>query len=131
MLGECMKKNIAQFFTKFSNCKQVKAKHQRPGGLLQQIKVPTWKWEDNNMDFVVGLPQSQKNYDSIWVVMDWLTMYAHFIPAKYIYSAEDYARIFTNEIVCHHGIPLSIISDRGAQYTSRFWRSFKKWLVLR
>ena len=60
--------------------------------------------------------------------MDRLTKSVHFIPIKSTYSAEDYARIFIDEIVCHHGIPLSIIPDRGAQFTSRFRRSFQKGL---
>ena len=78
------------------------------------------------MDFVLGLPRTQRQYDSIWVVMDRLTKSAHFIPVKSTYSVEDYGRIFIDEIVCLHGIPLSIISDRGAQFTSRFWISFQK-----
>ena len=69
------------------------------------------------MDFVLGLPRTQKSYDSIWVVVDQLTKSARFIPFKYMYSAEDYATIFIDEILCHHGIPLSIILDRGAQFT--------------
>ena len=70
--------------------------------------------------FVVGLPRTQRSYDSIWVVVDNLTKSAVFIPVKAIYSVEDYAMIFIDAIVCHHGIPLSIISDWGAQFTSRF-----------
>ena len=70
------------------------------------------------MDFVVGFPRTQKKYDSIWVVVDRLTKSSHFIPVKSIHSAGEYARIFIDEIACHHGIPLSIISDRGAQFTS-------------
>ena len=77
------------------------------------------------MDFVVGLPQTQKQYDSIWVIVDRLTKSVHFIPVKSTHSIEDYAMIFIDEIVCRHGIPLSIISDLGAQFISRFWRSFQ------
>ena len=58
--------------------------------------------------------------------MDKLRKSARFIPVKFTYSAEDYARIFIDEILSHHGIPLSIISDRGAQFTFRFWWLFKK-----
>ena len=57
--------------------------------------------------------------------MDRFTKSAHFIPVMYTYLAKYYARIFIDEIVCRHGIPLSIISDRGSQFTSRFWRSFQ------
>ena len=66
------------------------------------------KWEDINMDFVVGFHRTQKQYDSIWVVVDRLTKSVYFILVKSTYSAEDYARIFIDEIVCCHGIPLSI-----------------------
>ena len=62
------------------------------------------------------------------MVVDKLTKSSHFIPVKSTYSVEDYARIFIDEIVCRHGISLSIISDRGTQFTSRFWRSFHEGL---
>ena len=83
------------------------------------------KWEYINTDFLVGLPQTQKHHDSIWVVVDRLTKSIHFIHFKSSYSAEDYERIFIDDIVYRHGITLSIISYRRAQFTSRFWKSFK------
>ena len=67
----------------------VKIEYQKSGGLLQEIQVPTWKWEDINMDFLVSLPRTKKQYDSIWVVVDRLTKFSHFIPIKSTYSAED------------------------------------------
>ena len=123
-----MKKDIAEFVAKCPNCQQVKVEHQKSSGLLQEIQVPIWKWEDINMDFVVGLPRTQKQYDSIWVIVDRLTKSAHFIPVKSTYSLEDYASIFIDEIVCCHGIPLSTMSVRCAQSTSRFQRTFQKGL---
>ena len=78
------------------------------------------------MDFVEGLTRTQKSYNSIWVVVDRLTKYARFIRIKSTYSADDYARLFLDEIVCIHGIPLSIILDRVTQFTSIFLRSFHK-----
>ena len=65
------------------------------------------------MDFVKDLPQIQSSYESIWVIEERLTKSAHFIPIKFIYLAEDYTRIFIDDIVCCNGIPLSIISDQG------------------
>ena len=79
-----------------------------------------------NMDFVVGLPRTPKQNDSIWVIVDKLTKSTYFIHVKSTYTAEYYARIYINDIVSLHGIPLSIISDRGAQFTSRFWKVFQK-----
>ena len=65
--------NIAEFVSKCPNCQQVKAEHPKSGGLLQEIQIPTWKWEDINMDFVLVLPQTQRSYDRIWVLVDGLT----------------------------------------------------------
>ena len=66
------------------------------------------------MDFVVGIPGTRRQHDSIWVMVDRLTMSSHFIPLKSLYRVEDYARLYIDEIVSLHGMPLSIISDRGA-----------------
>ena len=125
---DSMKKDIAEFVAQCPNCQQVKIEHQKPGGLLQEIEIPTWKWEMINMDFITGLPRTQRKYDSIWVIVDRLTKSAHFLPVRTTYSAEDYARLYVREIVRLHGVPTSIISDRGAQFTANFWRSFQKGL---
>ncbi|XP_019238505.1 PREDICTED: uncharacterized protein LOC109218581 [Nicotiana attenuata] len=126
-----MKKNIADFVAKCPNCQQVKVEHQRPGGLTQNIEIPIWKWEMINMDFITGLPRSFRKHDSIWVIVDRLTKSAHFLPVKTTDSAEDYAKLYIKEIVRLHGTPLSIISDRGAQFTANFWKSFQKGLGTR
>ncbi|WMV58222.1 hypothetical protein MTR67_051607 [Solanum verrucosum] len=77
------------------------------------------------MDFVVGLPRTSRGRDSIWVIVDRLTNSAHFIPVNTSYSAERLARIFIRQVVRIHGVPVSIISDRGHQFTSSFWRPFQ------
>ena len=77
------------------------------------------KWEDINMEFVVFLPRNKKPYDSIWVVVDRLTKSTRFIRFKSAYSAKDYVMIIIDEIVCCHGILLSIISNRCEEFTSR------------
>ena len=74
------------------------------------------------MDFVVGLPKTLGKFDSIWVIVDRLTKSVHFIPVKVTYNAEKLARIYISKIVRLHGVPLSIISDRGTKFTSKFWR---------
>ena len=89
------------------------------------MEGPTWKWEEINMDFVIGLPQTQRQNDSMRVIVDRLTKFVHFIPIKLNYSAKDYARIYIDDIVSLHG-SLSIILDRGAQFTSPFGGLFQK-----
>ncbi|KAH0660902.1 hypothetical protein KY289_029650 [Solanum tuberosum] len=110
---------------------QVKAEHLRPGGAFQRLPIPEWKWERITMDFVVGLPRTSRGVDSIWVIVDRLTKSAHFLPVHTTFSAERLARIYIREVVRLHGVPVSIISDRGSQFTSSFWRAFQEELGTR
>lgn len=123
-----MKKDIVEFVAKCLNCQQVKCEHQRPGGLSQRIRIPEWKWERITMDFVVGLPKTPGGFDSIWVIVDRLTKSAHFLPVKMSYNAEKLAELYLCEVFRLHGAPLSIISDRGTQFTSHFWRAIQRGL---
>ena len=118
-----MKRDIVDFVAQCPNCQQVKYEHQRPGGTLQKMPIPEWKWERISMYFVVGLPKTIDKYDSIWVIVDRLTKSAHFIPVKVTYNIEKLAKIYISEIVRLHGVPLSIISDRGTQFTCIFWKT--------
>ena len=112
------------FLNNFPNCQQVKVEHQKPGGMTQEIHIPTWKWDVINMDFITGLPRTRIQHDSIWVIVEMMTMSSRFLAVKTTDSAEDYAKLFINEIVRLYGVPLSIISDRGPHFTSHFRRSF-------
>ncbi|MCF6774925.1 hypothetical protein L3H44_11075, partial [Corynebacterium sp. MC-12] len=64
-----MKKDLAEFVAQCPNCQQVKVEHQKPGGYMQCIEIPIWKWDMINMDFVTGLPRSFQKFDSIWVIV--------------------------------------------------------------
>jgi hypothetical protein len=81
-----MKRDVAEYVALCDTCQRVKAKHQRPTGLLQSLQVPEWKWKEIAINFIVGLPKTQSGYDSIWVIVDRLTKVAHFIPIKTAYS---------------------------------------------
>ncbi|WVZ89032.1 hypothetical protein U9M48_035491 [Paspalum notatum var. saurae] len=107
-----MKRAMAECVAICDTCQRVKAEHQRPADLLQPLKVPEWKWEEITMDFIVGLPRTQKCYNSIWVVVDRLTKVAHFIPVNTTYSGAKLAELYIPRIVCLHGVPKRIISDR-------------------
>ncbi|XP_073131819.1 uncharacterized protein [Henckelia pumila] len=65
-----MKRDVVKFVNECLTCQQVKIKHQRSAGLLKPLSIPTWKWEDVTMDFVVGLPVSTRRMNSIWVIVD-------------------------------------------------------------
>jgi hypothetical protein len=94
--------------------------------LLQPLKIPEWKWEEIGMDFIVGLPRTHAGYDSIWVIVDRLTRVAHFIPVKTTYSGARLAELYMSRIMCLHGVPKKIVSDRGSQFTSKFWEKLHK-----
>ncbi|GKC79696.1 putative reverse transcriptase domain-containing protein [Tanacetum coccineum] len=105
--------------------------HQKPSGFLQQPEIPEWKWEKITMDFVTKLPKSSSGHDTIWVVVDRLTKSAHFLPIREDYKTEKLAKIYTNEIVARHGVPVSIISDRDGRFTSHLWQAFQEALGTR
>ena len=115
-----MKRNIADFVSKCPNCQQVKVEHHKLEGMTQEIHIPTWKWDFINMDFIKGLPRTRRQHDSIWVIVDRMTKSSRFLAVKTTDSAEDYAKLYINEIVRLHGVILSIITDRGPQFTSYF-----------
>ena len=73
------------------------------------------------MDFIVGLPPTQKGFDLIWVIVDRLTKSAHFIPVSTRYRPHEYAALYITHIVRLHGVPRTIILDRGPQFIARFW----------
>ena len=104
-----MKREIAEHVAMCDSCRRIKAEHQRPAGLLQPLQIPQWKWDEIDMD-------------SIWVVVDRLTKSAHFIPIKTNYSSAVLAELYMSRIVCLHGVPKKIVSDRGTQFTSHFWQ---------
>nr|GFA64304.1 reverse transcriptase domain-containing protein [Tanacetum cinerariifolium] len=106
-------------------CAKVKAKHQRPSGLLVQPKIPEWKWDNVTMDFVTKLPKSSQGYDTIWVIVDRLTKSAIFTPIRENDYMDKLARIYLKEVVTRHGIPISIISDRDPRFATNFWRSLQ------
>ncbi|GJW19459.1 putative reverse transcriptase domain-containing protein [Tanacetum coccineum] len=96
-----------------------------------QPEIPVWKWEGIAMDFVTKLPRTSSGHDTIWVIVDRLTKSAHFLPMREDYKMERLARLYLNEIVARHGVPISIISDRDSRFTSRFWQSLQEALGTR
>jgi len=121
-----MKKQIADFVASCPVCQQVKVEHQKPAGPLQPLLIPQWKWEDIIMDFVSMLPRGKKGNDAIWVIVDRLTKSALFLPMKMTDPVDKLARLYVNEVVRLHGVPLSIVSDRDPRFTSRLWPSIQR-----
>jgi hypothetical protein len=99
-----IKKEIAAYVARCDTCCRVKAIHMKPAGLLQPLSVPSWKWDDIS------------------------TKTAHFLPVKADYRPPQYAEKYIAKIVRLHGIPKTIVSDRGSQFTAHFWEHLHKGL---
>ncbi|GJR93993.1 putative reverse transcriptase domain-containing protein [Tanacetum coccineum] len=78
------------------------------------------------MDFVMKLPRTSSSHDAIWVIVDRLTKFTHFLPMREDYKMDRLARLYLNEIIARHGVPISIISDRDSRFTLRFWQSMQE-----
>ncbi|KAL4039222.1 hypothetical protein IC575_002871 [Cucumis melo] len=126
-----MKREVAEFVSRCLVCQQVKAPRQKPAGLLQPLSIPEWKWENVSMDFITGLSRTLRGFTVIWVVVDRLTKSAHFVPGKSTYTASKWAQLYMSEIVRLHGVPVSIVSDRDARFTSKFWKGLQTAMVTR
>jgi hypothetical protein len=116
-----MKHEVSRYISECDTCRKVKADYMKPGGLLQLLSIPEWKWDDISMDFNVGLPMMARKFDSIWVILDQLSKSAHFIPVNTNFKVQRYAEIYKARVLCLHGVPKMIISDRGSEFVARFW----------
>ena len=109
-----MKKDIVEFVAKYP------VEHQRPGGLAQKIELLGWKCEIINMDFITGLSRSHRQHDSISVIVYRMAMSTNYLSINTTYYAKDFSMLYIQEVVRIHGVPISIISHRSAQFTAAF-----------
>jgi hypothetical protein len=123
-----MKVDIARYVAECDTCHLMKESHLKSAGVLQPLSIPMWKWDDISMDFIVGLPLTARKKDSIWVIMDRLTKTAHFIVVHTTYLVQQYAELYMDQVVRLHGIPKTIISDRGTQFVACFWEQLHECL---
>ncbi|GKF82896.1 putative reverse transcriptase domain-containing protein [Tanacetum coccineum] len=96
-------------------------------GMKKDIAV----YEGIDMDFMTKLPRTSSGHDTIWVIVDRLTKSAHFLPMREDYKMERLSRLYLNEIVARHGVPISIILDHDSRFTLRFWQSMQEALGTR
>jgi hypothetical protein len=115
-----MKHETARYVSECDTYRKVKADYMKPGGLLQLLSIPEWKWDDISMDFIVGLTLTAHKFDSIWVIVDRLSKSAHFIPVHTRYDVQRYVEIYISHMLCLHGVPKMVISDRGSQFVANF-----------
>jgi hypothetical protein len=107
-----MKREAARYVADCDNCRKVMDDHMKPGELLQPLSIPEWMWDDISIEFIAGLPLTSHKFDSIWVMIDRLSKYAHFIPLHTHYDARWYVNIYIAHVLCLHGVPKMIKSNR-------------------
>ena len=106
-------------------CQMNKTNSLSTEGLLQPLPIPQNILEDITMDFIEALPRSD-GFDTTSVIVDRLSKYSHFVPLQHPFNAKGLARLFVKEIIRLHGIPKSIISDRGKNFMGTFWQEIHK-----
>ena len=116
-------------------CLASKTVKHKPHGNLQQLPVQIHYWKDLSIDFVTGLPQfadwRNNGYDSILVIVNWLTKMVHYELLQTIITAPTLAKVIFDIVVRHHNLPNSIVSDRGSIFTSKFWSSLYYFLSIK
>jgi hypothetical protein len=122
--------NLKDYVTTCDTCFRSKIPRHWPYELLQPLLIPETPWTSISMDFIVDLPKS-KSFDSVFVVVDRLTKMAHFVPCNKIITGKEMARLFLENVYKYHGLLDDIISNRGTQFTSKFWQSMFKILQVK
>jgi hypothetical protein len=89
-----MKKEVVDFIVKCLECQKVKVGHRHPAGLLQPLPISEWKWEAVTMNFITKLPRTNRQHDSIMVVVDKLTKANHFIPIKLTHKESNIVDVY-------------------------------------
>jgi len=118
-----MVEDVKRYIAGCDTCQRTKTMNTPPHGLLNPLPIPSFPWEIVSMDFITGLPRTQKEFDAIFVVVDKLSKMAHFIPTTKEVTAEGSAKLFFDNIFRLHGMPKKIISDRDPRFTSKFWKT--------
>jgi transposase InsO family protein len=120
-----MKQDVARYVASCSICQQAKSEHIKLPGKLQPLPIPPAAWHTISLDFIKGLPKSNK-FDSILVVIDKFTKFGHFIPVKHPFTASSIAQAFMDTVYKNHGLPQVIISNRDKIFISNFWQQLFK-----
>lgn len=119
-------RDVADVVAQCDSCQRNKSATGKPGGTLMPLPVPDQPWQSVSMDFVVGLPKTRRQHDSLCVFVDRLTKMVHAVPCKTTITAEQTADLFFDTVIRLHGMPQSIVSDRDSKFTGAFFPALLK-----
>ena len=114
--------DVQQFYKSCVTCMQSKPQHHKPYRSLKQLPIPERPWNSISIDLIEKL-LSSSGFDTILFIVDQLTKQAIFIPAYDIITSVDLARLFVLHVFSKHGVSSHVISDRGSEFVSNFFRS--------
>lgn len=126
-----LREDVKEYVSSCLACQSNKARNEPLAGLAQSIPHPARRWDQVSMDLITQLPRTREGNDAIVVVVDKYSKMLHCIPTTTTVTAPQLAKLFFNEVVRHHGLPSSIISDRDPRFTSSFWQQLWKQLGTR
>lgn len=125
-----IRKTIARYIRNCETCQRIKPVRHAPFGYLKPLEIPQRRWESVSLDLITGLPTSS-SFDAVLVVVDRLTKMAHFVPCNSNLNSQTFARLYRDSIFRLHGLPESVVSDRGSIFTSSFTMELSKILSIR
>ena len=117
-----MRRDIDQFCRNCHPCKRAQTSRHAPFGTLRPLPIPESAWQDVSMDFVTGLPWSN-GCNAILIVICRLTKMRHLVPCRDSTTAEQLADLYVRHVFRLHGLPRTVVSDRGTQFVAKFWRT--------
>lgn len=120
-----LSKDVCAFVAECDVCRRNKTENISPPGLLKPLLIPDQVWTDISIDFIESLPKSQEN-DVIFVVVDRLSKYAHFMIPSHPYTDMDVAQSFLDNVYKLYGMPRTVVSDRDLIFCSKFWQGLFK-----
>lgn len=118
-----MTNEVRRFVAGCTDCARSKTPRHLPAGKLLPLPVPKRPWSHLGIDFITDLPSSD-GHTCILVAVDRFSKFCKLIPFKTIPTASETAQALFSDIFRNFGIPEDIVSDRGPQFISRFWRAF-------
>ena len=111
--------DIQQFCKSCVTCMRSKPQHHKPYRSLKQLAIPKQPWNSISIDFIEKLPSSSK-FDTILVIVDWLTKQVIFVPAYDTITSADLACLFVLHVFSKYSVLSYVTSDRGLEFVSNF-----------